>query len=81
MSAETSTERTTKVSSRTPKATAKPISAKPTMGRVASAAKVPASTRPAEVMTPPVAARPVRVPWRVPECAVSSRMRVMRKML
>jgi Berberine and berberine like len=45
-----------KVSSSTPKATAKPISVMNTSGRVPRAAKVPASTIPAEVITPPVAA-------------------------
>jgi hypothetical protein len=45
-SAVTSTERTTKVSSRTPKATATPISVTTTSGRVPRAAKVPASTIP-----------------------------------
>ena len=42
----TSTERTTKVSNSTPKATAKPISVTNTSGRVPRAAKVPASTTP-----------------------------------
>ena len=46
------------VSSSTPNATAKPISARKTSGRVASTANVPASTSPAEVITPPVAASP-----------------------
>ena len=50
----TSTDRTMKVSSSTPRATAKPISAKATIGSVPRAAKVPARTRPAEVMTAPV---------------------------
>src|SRR4029453_13124 len=60
------TERTTKVSNSTPKATAKPISVTNTSGSVPSAAKVPASTTPAEVITPPVAARPTSAPRRVP---------------
>ncbi len=77
----TSTDRTMNVSSRTPSATVKPISAKATIGRVPRAAKVPARTRPAEVMTAPVAARPVITPARVPPWAASSRMRVVRKML
>jgi hypothetical protein len=51
LSAVTSTERTTKVSSSTPNATAKPSSVTNTSGRVASAANVPASTSPAEVIT------------------------------
>lgn len=54
----TSTDRTANASSSTPSATAKPISAKTTTGRVPSAAKVPARTRPADVITAPVAARP-----------------------
>ena len=62
----TSTDRTMIVSSSTPNATAKPSSARNTIGSVASAANVPASTNPAEVMTPPVAARPIRAPRRVP---------------
>lgn len=81
VSAVTSTDRTMMVSSRTPSATAKPISVKVTSGRVASIAKVPASTSPAEVITPPVAARPVTAPRRVPDLADSSRTRVIRKML
>jgi len=52
-----------------------------TSGSVPRTAKVPASTRTAEVITPPVAARPVSAPWRVPERADYSRTRVMRKML
>src|SRR6266536_2102628 len=80
-SAVTSTERTTKVSSRTPKATAKPISVMKTSGSVPSAVKVPARTRPAEVITPPVAARPIRAPRRVPCRLDSSCTLVMRKML
>ena len=67
-SAVTSTERTMKVSSSTPKATAKPISVMNTSGSVPRAANV-ASTIPAEVITSPVAARPIseprRVPWRL----------------
>ena len=81
LSAVTSTDRTTRVSSRTPKATAKPISANATSGRLASAANVPASTMPAEVITPPVAASPIVAPRRVPCCCASSRTRVIRKML
>jgi hypothetical protein len=77
----TSTERTTKVSSSTPNATAKPISVTNTSGRVPRAAKVPARTTPAEVITPPVAARPISAPRRVPWRLLSSWTRVMRKML
>jgi hypothetical protein len=56
----TSTDRTISVSSRTPSATANPISANDTTGSVASTANVPASTSPAEVITPPVAPSPMR---------------------
>ncbi len=81
VSAVTSTERTTRVSSSTPRATAKPISAKATAGRVPSTAKVPARISPAEVITPPVADSPFNAPCRVPCWADSSRTRVIRKML
>ena len=77
----TSTERTTRVSSSTPNATAKPSSARNVTGSVPSTANVPASTTPAEVMTPPVAASPVSAPRRVPCRFASSRTRVIRKML
>ncbi len=77
----TSTDRTMNVSRSTPRATAKPISANATIGSVPRAANVPARTRPADVMTAPVAARPVTTPWRVPRRAASSRIRVVRKML
>jgi hypothetical protein len=80
-SAVTSTDRTTIVSSSTPNATAKPSSARNVIGSVLSAAKVPASTQPAEVMTPPVAASPVSAPCRGPCRPASSRTRVIRKML
>ena len=46
-----------------------------------SAAKVAASTTPALVITPPVTASPRRMPGRVPCCTLSSRTRVIRKML
>ena len=48
------------VSSRMPSATAKPSSVKKVAGIVARTANVPASTNPAEVITPPVVASPVR---------------------
>jgi hypothetical protein len=51
------------------------------MGREPSAANVPASTSPADVITPPVAARPISAPRRVPCTSDSSRTRVIRKML
>jgi hypothetical protein len=64
-SAVTSTERTTIVSSSMPKATAKPSSVRNVAGMVASTANVPARTNPAEVITPPVAASPIRAAPRV----------------
>ena len=70
-----------KVSSSTPNATAKPISVTNTSGRVPRAANVPASTIPAEVITPPVAARPISAPRRVPTRLASSWTLVIRKML
>jgi len=51
ISAVPSTGRTINVSSRTPRA-ANPISANDTTGKVARTEKVPASTSPAEVITP-----------------------------
>ena len=77
----TSTDRTTRVSRSTPNATAKPISANATRGSVPSTANVPASTSPADVITPPVAARPTSEPRWCPRRTASSRTRVMRKML
>src|SRR5450756_957977 len=77
----TSTERTTSVSSSTPKATTKPTSAKATRGSTPSTENVPASTMPAEVITPPVTASPRSIPRRVPSTAASSRTRLIRKML
>jgi hypothetical protein len=69
------------VSSRTPIATAKPISVNSTSGSVPSMANVPASTSPAEVITPPVAPSPATAPRRVPDRIDSSRTLVIRKML
>ena len=80
-SAGTSTERTTKVSRRTPKAMMKPISVRKMSGSEASTLKVPASTIPAEVITPPVTAKPRSIPGRVPWRCASSRTRAIRKML
>src|SRR5664280_3430584 len=74
-------ERTTSVSSSTPKATTKPTSAKATRGSTPSTENVPASTMPAEVITPPVTASPRSIPRRVPTTAASSRTRLIRKML
>ena len=80
-SAGTSTERTMNVSSSTPNAITKPISVRNTSGSSASTENVPASTMPADVITPPVTARPRTMPWRVPWRSVSSRTRAIRKML
>ena len=81
LSAGTRIERTTIVSSSTPKATVKPSSARNTIGSTPSTTNVAASTTPAEVMTPPVTASPRTIPSRVPCSSVSSRTRVIRKML
>ena len=51
------------------------------MGMTPSALNVAASTMPADVMTPPVTARPLRMPGRVPRRNDSSRIRVIKKML
>ena len=51
------------------------------IGSTPSAANVAASTMPAEVITPPVATSPRRMPSRVPCFSDSSRTRVIRKML
>ena len=52
-----------------------------TSGMTASAANVAASTTPAEVMTPPVTVRARSTPARVPSLGVSSRVRVIRKIV
>ena len=75
----TSRLRTTRVSSRTPKATMNAICARKRIGSTARAENVDARTMPALVMTPPVTARPTRMPGRVPRIRDSSRTRVMRK--
>ena len=80
-SAGTRIERTTSVSSSTPKATTKPISVRNTSGSTASTRKVPASTMPADVITPPVTASPRSMPSRAPWRWDSSRTRAIRKML
>ena len=77
----TSTDRTINVSSMTPRATATPISARNTTGIEPSTRNVAASTRPAEVITPPVEESAISEPLRVPKVCVSSRTRVIRKML
>ena len=81
VSAVTSTDLTMTVSMSTPIATVTPISVRITSGRVPSVANVPARIRPAEVMTPPVAPRPVIAPSLVPCRLLSSRTLVIRKML
>src|SRR5207245_1648855 len=50
------------VSSSTPNATAKPSSVKNVTGSVPRTANVPASTAPADVITPPVTDKPVSAP-------------------
>jgi hypothetical protein len=80
-SAGTSTDRTTNVSSSTPKAIVKPIWVMTTSGSTARMLKVPARTIPADVITVPVTARARIVPSRVPCRNVSSRARAIRKML
>ncbi len=80
-SAGTRIERTMNVSSSTPNATTKPISVRKISGSTPSTENVPASTMPADVMTPPVTASPRIMPSRVPWRRVSSRTRAMRKML
>jgi hypothetical protein len=75
----TSSERTTVVSSSTPNATMNAIWTRNRIGNTASAEKVAASTTPADVITPPVTARPTRMPGLVPCSCDSSRTRVIRK--
>ena len=53
------------MSSRTPNATVMPICVRATSGSTASTENVPARTTPAEVITPPVTARPRRIASRV----------------
>src|SRR5690606_27881975 len=77
----TSSDRTMNVSIRTPKATRKAIWPRNRIGITPRAENVAASTRPADVMTPPVTVNPRRMPGRVPDRNDSSRTRVMRKML
>ncbi len=77
----TTSERTTKVSSRTPKPTRNAICTRNSSGSTDSAPNVAASTIPADVMTPPVTASARRTPSCVPCRADSSRARVIRKML
>ena len=69
------------VSSRTPKPTAKPSSARNTKGKIPRTAKVAARTIPADVITPPVTVSALVIPARVPILIDSSRTRVIRKML
>ena len=65
-SAGTSVVRTTSASKSTPSAIAKPISVSIVIGIDASTRNVPASTTPAEVITPPVTINPRRMPSRGP---------------
>jgi hypothetical protein len=81
ISAGTSSERTTSVSSSTPKATMKAICTRNARGITISAANVAASTTPAEVITPPVVVSPRSTPCRLPCASASSRTRDIRKML
>ena len=55
------------------------ICARNSSGSTPSAANVAASTTPAEVITPPVTERPLRMPEWVPCLIDSSRTRVIRK--
>ena len=57
----------------------KPIWARNRIGTTPSAANVAASTMPADVITPPVAESPLRMPGWVPCRIDSSRTRVIRK--
>ena len=58
-----------------------PSSTRKTNGSVASTRNVAASTSPADVITPPVDDSAISEPLRVPWLTVSSRTRVIRKML
>jgi hypothetical protein len=62
-------------------ATVNPISVSCVDGIAAGTANVPPGTKPAEVMTPPVAAGPTIAPCRASRLIASSRTRVIRKML
>ena len=77
----TSTDRTIIVSSSTPRAMVVPSCSVNVSGIVASAPKVAASTNPADVITPPVEDNAISEPFRVPWLIVSSRTRVIKKML
>src|SRR5450830_1259931 len=78
-SAGTSRLRTIRVSISTPNDTMNASWARNSSGMTPSAANVAARTTPAEVMTPPVTARPRSTPSRVSTRRLSSRTRVMRK--
>ena len=69
VSAGTSSVRTISVSSSTPNATMNPISVSATSGSTPSTENVPASTKPADVITPPVTASAFSMPGRVPASA------------
>ncbi len=74
-------DRTRKVSMRTPIATATPTWNRTMSGAVAMEPKVPARMRPADVMTAPVRPDAMRIPSRIGRVSLSSRTRLMRKML
>ena len=65
----------------TPIATATPIWNSTTSGAVAIDPKVPARIRPADVMTAPVCPDAIRIPSLIGRCSLSSRTRLIRKML
>ncbi len=69
------------VSMRTPRATAAPTWNRIWTGAVMSAANVPARMIPADVITVPVRAEANRMPSFTPRLSLSSRTRLMRKML
>ncbi len=73
--------RTMKVSISTPRATVTPICSSMRSGATAMAAKVPARMTPAEVITEPVRAEAIRMPSCTPTRSLSSRTRLIRKML
>ncbi len=81
MIAGTRIERTRNVSMRTPRATAKPTWKRMTRSAVIIAANVPARMRPAEVMTAPVLPDAMRIPSWISRPSLSSRTRLIRKML
>ena len=65
----------------TPIATATPTWKRTMSGAVAIDPNVPARMRPADVMTAPVRPDAIRMPSRIGRVSLSSRTRLMRKML